>query len=134
MFCIAVVIINFDQPAYSVDENNGPAQSMLILSNPSVFDITLQIVSNGLSGKYTHTHVASNVYYAVLGDYISGPYEVIFFGGRTNYVLNITIVDDNLLEPVERFNLTIESLFGDATIGNLDNTVISIFDNDGKYT
>ena len=69
----------------------------------------------------------------VLGDYISGPYEVLFIGGRTDYALNITIVDDNLLEPVESFNLTIESLFGDAIIGNLDHTVISIFDNDGKY-
>ena len=68
----------------------------------------------------------------MLGDYISGPYEVLFIGGVTNNILNITIVDDNLLEPVENFTLTISSLFGDATIGNLDNTMISIFDNDGK--
>jgi len=57
---------------------------------------------------------------------------VIFISGETNYVLNISIIDDNLLEPVESFNLTIESLSGDATIGNLDHTAISIFDNDGE--
>ena len=50
VLCIPAVIVNFDQTVYSVNENNGPAQTMLILNNPSVFDITLQIVSNGLSG------------------------------------------------------------------------------------
>ena len=68
----------------------------------------------------------------VLDDYISGPYEVFFVSGSTDSVLDITIVDDNLLEPVERFNLIIDSLSGDATIGNLDNVTISIIDNDGK--
>jgi len=57
---------------------------------------------------------------------------VIFFSGETNYVFNISIIDDNLLEPVESFNLTIQSLSGDATIGNLDHVMISIFDNDGE--
>ena len=46
-------------------------------------------------------------------------------------MLDITIDDDNLLEPTESFNLTIQILSGDATIGNLDHTVISIVDNDG---
>lgn len=67
----------------------------------------------------------------VLDDYISGPYEAVFLSGSTNYVLDITIDDDNLLEPTESFNLTIQILSGDATIGNLDHTVISIVDNDG---
>ena len=72
-----------------------------------------------------------SVYYTSLGDYISGPYEAIFLSGSTSYVLDITIVDDNLLEPVESLNLTIESLSGDATIGNLNHTMILILDNDG---
>ena len=48
-------------------------------------------------------------------------------------MLNITIIDDNLLEAVESFNLTTESVFGEATVGNLNHTVISIFDNDREY-
>ena len=48
-------------------------------------------------------------------------------------MLNVTIVDDNLLESVESFNLTISSLSGDAMIGDIDHTVISIIDNDGMY-
>ena len=59
---------------------------------------------------------------------------MIFISGETNYVLNISIINDNLLEPVESFNLTIESLSGDATGGSLDHTTISIFDNDGVST
>ena len=48
-------------------------------------------------------------------------------------MLNVTIVDDNLLESVESFNLTIALLTGDARIGDLDYTVISIIDNDGMH-
>ena len=71
-------------------------------------------------------------FYNILGDYIPGPYDVTIAAGRTNYVLNITITDDNLLEAVENFNLTIESVSGGATVGNLNHTVVSIFDNDRK--
>jgi len=47
-----VVIINFNQSTYTVAEDNGPAQPMLTLSNPSIFDITIQILdfNDGLSG------------------------------------------------------------------------------------
>ena len=74
-----------------------------------------------------------NAYCTLLDDYIPGPYNVSIIAGRTNYMLNITIIDDNLLEPVESFNLTIESVSGEATVGNVSYTVISIFDNDRKY-
>ena len=49
---IAVVIINFVQPTYTVTEDSGSAQAMLALSNPSIFDITIQItdMNSGLTG------------------------------------------------------------------------------------
>ena len=51
-----VVVINFNQSTYIVNENDGLAQPELILSNPSVFDITLQIrdINIGLSGINAH--------------------------------------------------------------------------------
>ena len=106
---------------------------MLTLSNPSIFDITIQIIdfNDSLSGIISEL-LSNYLLVIVLDDYISGPYEVLFVSGSTDSVLDITIVDDNLLEPVERFNLIIDSLSGDATIGNLDNVTISIIDNDGK--
>ena len=51
-----VVVINFNQSTYIVNENDASAQPELILSNPSVFDITLQIrdINIGLSGINAH--------------------------------------------------------------------------------
>ena len=56
MFYTLVVVINFNQSTYIVNENDGLAQPELILSNPSVFDITLQIrdINIGLSGINAH--------------------------------------------------------------------------------
>jgi len=35
--------VTFSQSTYSVDEDAGPAQPVLVLSNPSSTDITVQI-------------------------------------------------------------------------------------------
>ena len=62
---IPVVIINFSQSTYSVNENDGLVQPVLILSNPSVFDITLQIrdISVDLPGiKYLHMYNYIHIY------------------------------------------------------------------------
>ena len=37
--------VNFSQSTYSVDEDDGPAQPVLVLSNPSSTDITVQVRS-----------------------------------------------------------------------------------------
>ena len=38
--------VRFDQSTYSISEGDGPLQPVLILSNPSSTDITLQIRTN----------------------------------------------------------------------------------------
>ena len=43
MLCFLAITIQFKQPAYIVSENDGPAQFVLILSNPSSTDITVQV-------------------------------------------------------------------------------------------
>ena len=43
------VSVSFSQSTYSVDENNGPAQPVLVLSNPSSTDITVQVRSNNIT-------------------------------------------------------------------------------------
>ena len=35
----------FEQPTYSVDENAGPAQPVLVLSNPSSMEVTVQVTN-----------------------------------------------------------------------------------------
>ena len=37
--------INFNQSAYNVDEDDGPAQPVLVLSYPSSTDITISVFS-----------------------------------------------------------------------------------------
>ena len=42
-FNLVVANISFGQPMYSVNENEGPIQPVLVLSNPSSTDITVQV-------------------------------------------------------------------------------------------
>jgi len=42
LFCLE---ISFNQSTYIVDEDDGPAQPVLVLSNPSSTDITVQVRS-----------------------------------------------------------------------------------------
>jgi len=35
--------VSFNQSTYSVNEDDGPAQPVLVLSNPSTTDITVQV-------------------------------------------------------------------------------------------
>ena len=51
-FCMYVdtaIAISFSQWTYSVDEDDGPAQPVLVLSNPSSTDITVQVRSNDIT-------------------------------------------------------------------------------------
>ena len=40
------VNVFFDRSSYRVNENGGPAQHVLVLSNPSSTDITVQVRDN----------------------------------------------------------------------------------------
>jgi len=39
----------FGESKYRVDEDDGPAKPVLVLSNPSSFDITVQVTSNDIT-------------------------------------------------------------------------------------
>jgi len=41
--------VTFSGSTYSVDEDDGPAQPVLVLSNPSSTDITVQVRSNEIT-------------------------------------------------------------------------------------
>jgi len=45
-FCFSLdCTVSFNQSTYSVDEDDGPAQPVLVLSSPSSTDITVQVFS-----------------------------------------------------------------------------------------
>ena len=52
---ITVPTITFTQSTYSVDEDDGPAQPVLVLSNPSSTDVTISVFSTdgSATGKDT---------------------------------------------------------------------------------
>ena len=39
-------MVSFEQPT-NVDEDDGPAQPVLVLSNPSLFEFTVQVSTTG---------------------------------------------------------------------------------------
>ena len=45
ILCFAAITVMFSETMYSVIENNGPAQPVLVLSNPSSMDFTVQVTS-----------------------------------------------------------------------------------------
>jgi len=46
---LLVANVSFSQSTYSVDEDDGPVQPVLVLSNPSSTDITVQVGSNDIT-------------------------------------------------------------------------------------
>ena len=67
-------------------------------------------------------------------DYVSGPYTVKFSARMTEVLFNVTIMDDNILESNETFQLSItsSSLPNRVTVNNLSVVNVTIVDNDRK--
>ena len=65
-------------------------------------------------------------------DYDSGPYRVKFNPGMTEVALDVSIVDDNVLEGNENFNLTvnISSLPSRVNVGDPGQATVTIVDDD----
>ena len=80
--------------------------------------------------------ITNKLYVTCLGrgiDYDSGPFNLIIPARRITFPFSIEIIDDNILEDFETFNLTINSLSLPASVSvtNPDQTTIVIIDNDG---
>jgi len=65
-------------------------------------------------------------------DYVSGPYNVTFPAGTTRAVLDISVINDNILERNESFSLMVNSAVLPSDVASVDQTTITIIDNDSK--
>lgn len=67
-------------------------------------------------------------------DYNSGPYTVTFPAGITSVSFDVSVINDDILENNETFDLIImsRSLPDKVTRGNLKMSTITIIDNDSK--
>ena len=54
MFFVVDIMVSFSQSMYNISEDAGPAQPVLILSNPSSTDITVVVFSTdgSATGEY----------------------------------------------------------------------------------
>ena len=69
-------------------------------------------------------------------DYMFGPHNITILAGDTVGLLDITIINDNVVEETESFNLTINATFLPEGIftGNPNSTIVNILDSDGTLT
>ena len=115
---------------------------MLTLTNPSSTDLTedVYILTTDLSalGKYSSLSLLNlyNIYVSGQGiDYHSGPYTTTFLAGTTAATFDVFISNDDIYRGARRFQLSISplSLPNNATIGDIDETTVTIVDDDCKY-
>ena len=43
LYLLADIVLKFNQPIYVVNEDDGIVQPVLVLSNPSSYDVTIQV-------------------------------------------------------------------------------------------
>ena len=87
-----------------------------------------------MSAKYDNV-ICINVFIGRGIDYGSEPYNVIFHAGETDVTLNISIIDDDILENDENFNVTVNPILLPIDVIIASNTgysTVTILDNDGK--
>ena len=107
---------------------------MLVLSNPLLTDITIQVTD------YADTATGGQPFVVRVGknqDYTIETHAVTFAAGTTIAALNVTINDDKIDESNEKFTLTIDpySLPMDGiTIGYPYQATVTVMDDDRKWT
>ena len=129
--------MSFNHSTYIIDEDDGSIQPVLVLSNPSSTDITIQVVNEDSTATGEYPILKSYYYYSFFNntgggvDYNSGPYTVILPAGLTSALFDIAVYNDTILEDDENFTLTINSSSAPDGISGGQATVI-IMDDDRK--
>ncbi|XP_065883097.1 uncharacterized protein [Dysidea avara] len=113
-----IVVVSFNQSAYSVDEDDGLALPVLVVNGSSAVNFTVQVMTT--DGSATGGDV----------DYDSGPYSITFPAGVTDMSFDIFINDDEILEENETFFLRIITLPKGVSTGHLNQTMITVLDDD----
>ena len=110
--------MQFNKSIYQFIESDGIVQSVLVLNGSSAIDITVKVTStDDETGDYKYETL------------------VTFEKGINIAPLNISIIDDELLEDDETFNLTIDSssLPSNVIVDKSGIATVTILNDDGKY-
>jgi len=67
-------------------------------------------------------------------DYFSGPYFILFAAGTTELVFDVILINDDVLEETETFDVIINSssLPSNVTSGEPGDAAVIVWDNDGE--
>ena len=140
-FHYSVVSIRFDQVSHNVTE--GDTITILIIADHIAVEnisIILQLISLTASGN---NKVAKRIimcfyycwYYVVNDYYYNDSISTVLVSGQWNTSVNISTVDDNIVELNESFILRIEQVSTTTSIFTQtvqpNSTLIEIIDNDG---
>ena len=132
--------ISFHQSFYNASENTGSVQVELVLSNPVSFEFSVIIHHHDKSAIGMILSVIMCTDNAKLlmcvggSDYDAGPYNITIPAGKIHVPFNITIMNDNMHEEIEWFELyipTTQNLPDRIYFGKNLTTNSSIDDNDG---
>ena len=127
--------MSFGGSSYTTEEESEQGHSNLIFSNPSSFDISIQVMMTDDTAVGVNNTTHNCDIHSHSNDYIMGLYNVTFTAMQTESFINIPVCNDIVLEHDEAFHLAIvsETLHVNVTSGNLDQASLSIIDNDRKF-
>ena len=114
-------VLNFAEASYQVNEAEN---SLTVTVNRTV----------GSDGEVGATVLLSNGTATAGDDYLATPIAVEFANGESSKTIAIPLIDDSVLESDETINLTLANPTGGVTIGEQNNSVVMIKDNDLKPT
>ena len=66
LFHLLAITVMFSQKMYSVNENAGPVQPLLVLSNPSSTDITVEVFNTDGSATGEYCSILITVIYRLI--------------------------------------------------------------------
>jgi len=93
--------------------------------------VTVTVLRSGdVSTAATVNYATSDGTANAGSDYTATSGTISFAPGETVQTAKIALLDDDLIEPDETFNVTLSNATGNATIGAVNKTVILIHDND----
>ena len=133
LFCLLDIIINFSQAMYVAMEANDTVQPELVFSNPSSFDITVQVIATDITAVSVNDTVCDTL--SPDNDYTMGLYNVTFPANVTTQLLDIPVCDDEVFESNESFSISVvsNSLPDNVMDGSLNQATIVIVDDDCKF-
>ena len=134
LFYLLDIVINFSQAMYVAMETNDTVRPELVFSNPSSFDITVQVIATDITATGVNSTVCDVL--SPYNDYTMGLYNVTFPANITTRLLDIPVCNDDVFEPDESFSISVVSNSSPDNVmgGNLSQTTIVIVDDDCKFS